>query len=281
MRARLESTRGVAALITAVGVGLLVTGSGTAKSVTLITTCGQTVTTNAVLTQDLSCPSSDGIEVGASGITIDLKGHVLTGGGGNMGVYDSAGYDGVKVQNGVLRGFENGLRAINGADRLSVSNLVMSGNSIYGAFTTGDSVSIKSSNASANFYGIEVIGSSARIQSSTGNGNAVHGIAVFGASAVVQSSSVAGNGEDGIYVSGPSARIQSSTASGNEMGGIYVNGDAPRISGNHAEANGFTGSGSDNTGLGISVVGYTNPPVGSNVARGNDDPTDCVPALLC
>jgi hypothetical protein len=62
---------------------------------TPITSCGQVVTTNAFLTQDLSCPGSDGVVVGASGITIDLKGFTLRGDrtGGTTGVLDIPGYD--------------------------------------------------------------------------------------------------------------------------------------------------------------------------------------------
>ena len=44
--------------------------------VTPITNCGQVVTTNALLTQDLTC-AGPGVIVGASGVTIALNGHVL------------------------------------------------------------------------------------------------------------------------------------------------------------------------------------------------------------
>jgi hypothetical protein len=43
-----------------------------------ITTCGQTVTTSAILAHDLTC-AGPGIIVGASGITIDLEGHAISG----------------------------------------------------------------------------------------------------------------------------------------------------------------------------------------------------------
>jgi hypothetical protein len=46
---------------------------------TPIITCGQVVTTNAFLTQNLHCTASDGIVVGADKITIDLKGFRLRG----------------------------------------------------------------------------------------------------------------------------------------------------------------------------------------------------------
>ena len=68
-------------LLIAVGVAVLVAVAPEAqgKGGTPITACLQTVTTNAVLTHDLYCPGSSGILVGASGITIDLKGFVISG----------------------------------------------------------------------------------------------------------------------------------------------------------------------------------------------------------
>jgi hypothetical protein len=84
---------------------------------TPITACGQTVTTNAVLTQDLVC-TGHGIVVGAAGIKIDLKGFTIRGDGdvSDNGVDDSAGFDDVSVKNGVIRSFGNGVLGIT-ADR--------------------------------------------------------------------------------------------------------------------------------------------------------------------
>ena len=97
----------------------------------------------------------------------------------------------------------------------------------------------------------------------------------------MQSSSASGNGNDGIFVTGTSAKIRSSSASGNENDGIHVVGNVGRITGNRTDANGFPGGASDNAGLGIEVGGYTTFPVGTNAARGNDDPVDCFPASIC
>ena len=79
---------------------------------------------------------------------------------------------------------------------------------------------------------------------------------------------------------GDSGSIKSSTASGNDGYGITVLGNAASLKSNQTDGNGFA-DGSALGGLGINVTDYTTPPVGKNVARGNDDPTDCQPALLC
>ena len=230
---------------------------GQAKSGTPITACGQLVTTNAFLTANLVCTGS-GVVVGASGITIDLKGFTLRGGGAYYGV-DDPGYDRVTVENGVLRNFDVGVYAHGSADEVRVSGLLAAGN-FYGVYISGDKAWVKSSAADANGPGIYVQGESARVDRATAVGNELSGISIVGDVASVRSSAASGNGGDGIDVAGDAAVIKS----------------------NRAEANGFAG-GSDGAGLGIEVVNgsFTTPPAGTNVARGNDAPNECNPASLC
>jgi len=246
-----------------------------------ISSCGQVVTSDAFLTQDLLCPGSAGIVVGASGITIDLKGFALVGDrSGHHGIDDSGGQEAVTVKNGVVRNFNFGVIGV--GDRFSVVNLVASGNLIDGIFVAGNAAKIQSSTASGNgFRGIGVTGDLALIQRSTVSGNVSHGIGVGGKLAKIQSSTAAGNGANGIAVSGQAASIQRSAASGNGGHGILVDGDAAKVNGNRTEGNGFPSGASDGAGLGIATSGYTTPPVGKNIARGNDDPAECDPAFLC
>jgi hypothetical protein len=72
-------------------------GAGSGSSGTAISSCGQTVTTNAFLTQDLSC-TGDGVIVGAAKIEIDLRGFTLRGDGGapDSGIAD----DGLRQRQG-------------------------------------------------------------------------------------------------------------------------------------------------------------------------------------
>src|SRR4029077_17228172 len=80
---------------------------------TSITTCGQTVTTSAVLTQDLVCPGSSGVIVGAWGNTMDLKRFTLRGdeSDSDYGIDNKVGgFDGLPVKNGVIVNFTDGIR---------------------------------------------------------------------------------------------------------------------------------------------------------------------------
>jgi putative surface-exposed virulence protein len=234
---------------------------------TAITSCGQLVTTNAFLTQDLYCPGQDAIVVGAPGITIDLKGFTLRGDrtGGNDGIVDT-GYDGVTIRNGVVRNFYLGMNlyAGAGADGISVSKLIVSGNLFDGILVSGDSATIQSLTASGNGGdGVDVEGNGTRIQSSTasGNGNAgflvsgdsatiqsstttgndFHGIAVFSDFATIQSSTASGNGDDGIHAEGNLTNVKSSTAAGNVLNGIDVRGNGTKIQSSTASGNGSEG----------------------------------------
>ncbi len=258
--------RYVCALATAGAALVLVCGAsaGRAGGGTPISSCGQTVTTSAFLTQDLVC-TGDGIVVGAAEITIDLKGFTIRGdgcAGCGLGVddwgVDVETFDGVTVRNGVIRNFKVGVIAI--ADHVRVDGVVASANVV---------------------YGIGVNGAAASINSSTAAANGIDGILVTGDAARIKSSSAFGNGDDGIEVSGTNVQVTSSTASGNAARGIAVSGDAPKLSRNRSTGNGFAGGASDLFGLGIVAINYTTLPVGKNVALGNDAPGECSPASLC
>jgi hypothetical protein len=82
-------------------------------------------------------------------------------------------------------------------------------------------------------------------------------------------------------VDGALAIVKSTTASGNSGHGIDARGDAATLKGNSAYGNGLPGGVSDGWGMGIFAGNFVVPPVGTKVARGNDDPAGCNPSALC
>jgi parallel beta-helix repeat protein len=110
MRAMSRTLRALSAISlgTAALVGLT---AGTASAVP-ITTCGQTVTDDSVLTTDLTCATGDAIVVGADGVTVDLAGHSIAGSVTANGV-SVTGHAGVTVTNGSFSGFATAVRAVN------------------------------------------------------------------------------------------------------------------------------------------------------------------------
>jgi Right handed beta helix region len=252
----------VLAALAAATVSVTAASQGRAGGGAPIVACGQLVTTSAFLTKNLECPGAHGIVAFASGITIDLKGFRLRGDRtpGRYGI-DVPGFDHVTVKNGVVTDFAIGVAGLNGADTLVISKVVASGNGAHGIF---------------------VEGTSAKIASSSAVGNAGNGILVTGATAtLVQSSIASGNGGNGIFVIGNATRVQSTTASGNAGDGISVVDNAPVLRGNRADGNGFAGGVSDLSGRGITTSLSLKPPVGTNVAHGNDNPGECSPSDLC
>ena len=248
-----------------------------------ITFCGDNVSTNAVLAQDLSCVG-DGVIVAGPGIKIDLNGHTLRGDGGanDYGVDNSGGFDKVTVKNGVVRNFGTGVRAIGSADQLTITNVVASGNAA-GFDIAGDLASISSSTASSNSgRGIQVTGDKASVKSATATGNGESGIGFSSDAGKITGLTASGNTEFGLILGGTSASVKSSSLSGNGFSGILILGNQAHVSGNRADANGFDGFMFPSPILAESgMVAVGTGAVGKNTARGNENPAECMPASLC
>lgn len=100
--------------------------------------CGDTVTTNVVLTRNLTCGGS-GLYVAAEGVTVNLNGFAVTGAGVGTGidaVNGSPGGPGVTVTNGTVRGFATGMH---GGLRLSKVKVVANATGMYGGGEVADS----------------------------------------------------------------------------------------------------------------------------------------------
>jgi large repetitive protein len=253
-------------LLAAVVAGIVAFGPEASAATTQIDHCNQTVTTSGVLTQNLFCQGVPGIVVGASGITIDLKGFRLRGDntGGKYGIDDSGGFGKVTVKNGVLRNFYDGLFAtgenvavsdlvvsgnsnagisVNGGGSVNITSVTASGNGSIGIAANSNSLSITSSAASGNAsFGMEVGGDSVSVKSSTATANGGIGIGGSGDSVSVKSVTVAGNGSYGIAFSTSSGiSIASATASGNSADGINVSGPSDSIKSSIVDGNGNNG----------------------------------------
>ena len=83
--------------------------------------CGSVVTADVEFTGDLHC-DGDGLIVGASGITIDLKGFTLSGGDTGAGFDVEGPYQDVTIRNGSVQGFRVGISFGGGGGHL-VENL--------------------------------------------------------------------------------------------------------------------------------------------------------------
>jgi hypothetical protein len=259
-----------------------------AAAVTPVTACGQTVTTDAQLTVDLTCPTGDGIDVGAAGITVDLDGHLITGSTGGNGVSISA-VDDVTVTNGRLSGFATGVRVLD-ASGVSVTSLDITvapgaltsgvalgnahGSSVSGTTIRGGGIGVLVEEGSANSVsgndfeapqqGVILSGAaSTSITSNRSTGSAA-GIAIGTTST---DTTVEGNaftvGVSGIYVDpfgNTGTVIRGNTASDFDSSGIFIDAgtSVTTIEGNRVEGN--------NTGITVRTATTT---ITANVAFDN------------
>ena len=111
-------------------VGLLATGAltlGVPAASAAQPQCGATIKHDVKLTHDLDChaTSTNGLNIGADGVDIDLNGHVIIGpASSNSGIYNGSGFDGVTVTHGRIRGFNYGIYNYYGS-KLTVSRLTI------------------------------------------------------------------------------------------------------------------------------------------------------------
>ncbi|MFS0699673.1 hypothetical protein AB6N24_06820 [Cellulomonas sp. 179-A 4D5 NHS] len=73
-----------------------------------VTTCGQTVTSDAYLARDLTCPTDIAVVLAGDGVDLDLRGHVLRGSRESNGVV-LPGWENHTISNGTIRGFSAGV----------------------------------------------------------------------------------------------------------------------------------------------------------------------------
>ena len=85
---------------------------GIASAATAVS-CGEIITADIEVANDLSDCPGDGLVVAAPGIEIDLGGHTIDGQGAGWGVNNGAGHDDVIIRNGRIQQFARGV-SLNG-----------------------------------------------------------------------------------------------------------------------------------------------------------------------
>jgi hypothetical protein len=237
--------------------------------------CGATVTTSVKVTNSLfGCPGN-GLQVGASNITIDLDGNTLNGAGaaGTVGI-DTNGHSHVTIRNARVSGFETGIYVFFGEGDM-IRNTIVSGNASSGIFTLAPSrTTIEASTAEGNVCGIVLDGGSTTTVAhvvATKNGLAgdnCNGITAYATSGtVLRYDQTNDNGFGGVNLfGGTHTLLRGDVANENKVEGVVVQPDGGEtasgttISETTANLNAFAG---------INLIGPSHSRLSNNVASHN------------
>jgi parallel beta-helix repeat protein len=206
--------------------------------------CGMVVTTNIVAANNLNC-TGDGLIVGASGITINLNGHTIDGDDGpDLGI-QTAGFDNVKIMNGRITDFDNGVSIDPGSNQAQLTGLEIR-SSFAGVVATDSNTLTISGNRilSNNNLGILISTSNdSTIQDNRVVGTTADAILLSGVTASdVIGNIVTLNGHNGIQLLGPSTgnTVTQNVIARSGNFGIVLEGDS--VDGNTISVNRSIGS---------------------------------------
>ena len=193
------------------------------RAATSITFCPFIIATpgNYELTTDLTCGSA-GILINASGVSLKLNGHTITGGSTyGIWVFPQTGrLDHVTIEGpGLIRNFDFGISVVQ-TDYAQVA-LVTSARNGEGLVTND-----------CNYL---TVGSSAFV------GNSDIGVAFQGSNSVFQYNDLSGNGEGIAVLTSATATVNNNTANGNRVAGIFIQGNNSRVFANVTNGNGTVG----------------------------------------
>jgi parallel beta-helix repeat protein len=263
-RRTLEALLAAVALLSTIAPGALA-----AKPIHL--SCGDTITADTKLADDLlDCPGI-GVIVGADDVTLDLGGHTIDGDGvGDFEGVQNIGHDRVTIQHGSIRDFVEGVAVLSARDN-RLRDLALSDHRHTGIFVS-DSTDVqvrRTSSADIAFAGIFLTRShdirvEDNVVTSSGGGIAAR----LSDQLQITRNTAAGNENEGVLLFDETrhARVEHNAVSGNAAG-IVVVADDNRVSHNRVADNGdnIVVAGNDNTisdNEVVDAVGFPDDPVG-------------------
>ena len=262
--------------------------------------CGDVVTADVTLTQDLRGCRTDGLIIGAPGVRVNLNHHHIVGDDveGTAAIRDD-GFDGLEVSDGALSHFDIGVD-FEDADHLRVEKTQFRDNPTFGVLlvqTNGGSV-VDSTISGAGAAGIQLVLANRYVIARNDLAENGDGVALFQSSYNLIAETVSshsGAGIDLVHASNHNAIVRNTTSSEEDTGVLLDDhADHNLIAGNRAGRNDFAGiavgasegnvvrgnNTSDNLGSGIAIVDNAiDTTVIRNVANSNGDSPfwGCVP----
>ncbi len=255
----MSSTRIRLAVLAAAVVSL---GVGVSPAAAATVFCGQTITVNTTVDNDLRCPSGNGLLIGANGITLDLNGHTIRGydDSGFMGLDGivASGRQGVTIKNGTVTRFQGSGVVLSGSTGSVLRGLTLSNAGPAVALNaSADNLIVDSDISNADLYtpALTLGGDRNVLRASRAVGPCAPPVVLTGTDNVVEASRLRHTYDSAIGCH-PTGTYEA-------RGAVEVaSGSGHRIVGNDL---------SDNVGLGVLVrAGATNTLVQGNVANDNE-----------
>ena len=196
--------------------------------------CGDVLVQDTQLDSDVVCPpDTDGLTIGADDVTLDLKDHVVSGNGDDLGPIavgiQATGRTGLSIRNGTVTGFSTGISLE--ASASAVRDLIVDGGSAM--IVNGDSNVVRRNEANGSFDAISVRGNFAVVERNTASGE--FGINVAGSNARVGRNLITECVLAGILVTGyTDARVHRNLVERGCMAGFEFRGTGARIERNTA-----------------------------------------------
>jgi nitrous oxidase accessory protein NosD len=203
------------------------TSAGSSDDATPVSTslsCGQVVKSDVILTANLNC-QTDGIIVGADGITVDLNGFTIAGPGGDsskVGIM-LANNDDVQVTGGSITGFQAGVLNTGGSDN-KISKVTFTKNQI-AVFNTGaKNTNIETNNMFSNSIGMASHSSSGtKMHQNMLTDNQLAGVTLVNSAANVLDFNTITGSVNGVFLDGQSTKNNVNTNTIVDNCGVDIN----------------------------------------------------------
>jgi parallel beta helix pectate lyase-like protein len=268
-----------------------------AASATDISSCPFTISTagDFVVTKNLTVAGDDCIKVHHDNVSIDLKGHTITGDGTHAGITDNDFFcfqRAIAITNGKIKHFHEGIE-LDCSELVTIEKIEVTDNAEDGIFVDGCCNSFTDIKANANGddgvqsdsccnvfnkiqandnaagEGIEEEGCCSTGNQITANDNGDDGILMDDCCSGLSNSQANGNKADGINMNDDDESVANVKANGNKATGIHISGDSGQVTNATANSNGADGIdfGSDDEAVADSVAN-NNGDIG--IDAGND-----------
>jgi parallel beta-helix repeat protein len=224
--------------------GVFLAGTGQASAATVV--CGQVITQNTKVDNDLTNCPGDGLVIGASNIKLDLKGHTIDGDAVNAptddGIDNTGGFDNVRIEHGTIQQFQQGVHLVGATgNKLKKLRITETFRGIE-LETASDANKIEHNRVWANFDAIHLVTSDGnRIKHNDASMNTASGIVLIVGSDNnrVEHNKTNDNASWGITYDGTAGNVVSKNkVSGNDIAGIEpFNSTNTTIRGNKLKGN--------------------------------------------